>query len=250
MRFLVLLALVGTAGGFACKGGGGGGNYAPTQTQLPGNLTAGYLVIQPTDMPEGLGKLGQPSILGADQVRGLFKNTGSSDQQIDTWQIIAQIMQSWAAGSNDRFPAKGPGSMASSATVSQTVEAAHTFFDYSRQALDQGRIAGQTTFVHLTIVSYEEITQAALGDEYRFVHVLTQDQDDPIDVEVYWAIWRRGPMVGGIFMQARTGNVSLDQVTALTTKLDSGMQQALAEAFTPEPSTTATAPGTTPTPSP
>lgn len=250
MRFAIALLLVAAAVGVACKGGGSGTPGA-LLTPLPGtNINAGDLVLQPADMPEGLPPLGQPAVANTEQAEGIFRTTGVPDEQIATWQLVAQVVQSYSATGNSRFAKDGPTSMGASATLSRTVGGALNFYTYSAAQLAQNRLANQATFIRLTIVSYEDRDQPVLGDEQRFLHIIAQDQDEPIDVEVYWAIWRRGPLVAGVFIQGRRGNVTLEQAAAVATTLDAGMQRALDElAAQVTPATPAATPATPP-PSP
>lgn len=241
MRYIIVLISFIALVAFAC--GGDGDEQQPTATSPSppaatgqpsppaGELDMRDLMLRPEDVPLELGQLQELPLGTAQEVLeeafGLADRLDAgeiTEQEVAAWQLQSAAMQVY--NSAKQYPAQGAQFMLSTVVLHGDIEAAAIFLAFAEGDLDRSAVEEYEAFPGREVIQYEELDEPTFGDESRVIH-FTSDADTEPRLENYQLVFRHDRAVALLWVRAPEGNVTLEQVEAIASKLEGRIREAL-----------------------
>ncbi len=171
----------------------------PPATTDEQGVDAAELLFRPAEAPAEWGDALDPEVIAPTNF--FFGDAEISGDDIADWGVVSVASQIY----------NGPNSLNATVTLHRTADGATAYWEFARRRLDRSVLEEEE--VRTTIVSYEEITTAAVGDDFRIIRYVSRYPEGKT-LEQYRIVFRRDRVVASAEAAAPAVTLSMLDVAA------------------------------------
>ena len=165
-------------------------------------VDAAELLFRPAEAPAEWGDALDPEVIAPTNF--FFGDAEVSGDDIADWGVVSVASQIY----------NGPDSLNLTVTLHRTADGATAYWEFARRRLDRSVLEEEGAQLDgTTIVSYEEITTAAVGDDFRIIRYVSRHPEGDT-LEQYRIVFRRDRVVASAETAAPAVTLSMLDVAA------------------------------------